>query len=93
MLMSLLQQKVEQWSTELRTLSNIAESQLHAALTHGPANGPTCPEQFLISTWLTSVPIHEFGFCLHIRKCLRGRHFLTLCAGTTHCVCGSSFTV
>ena len=48
------------------------------------------------SNWLTSLPIQEFGFCLHKRAfadALALRYGWQPSSTPMHCVCGSSFTV
>ena len=48
------------------------------------------------SNWLTSLPIQEFGFCLHKRAfadVLALRYGWQPSSTPMHCVCGSSFTV
>ena len=48
------------------------------------------------SNWLTSLPIQEFGFCLHKRAfadALALRYGWQPSSTPIHCVCGSSFIV
>ena len=49
-----------------------------------------------VSNWLTSLPIHEFGFCLHksaFVDAISLRYGWHPSSTPTHCVCGSTFTV
>ena len=48
------------------------------------------------SSWLTTLPIKEFGFCLHkgaFSDALAPRYGLPLSRLPSHCACGRSFTV
>ena len=48
------------------------------------------------SSWLTTLPIKEFGFCLHkgaFSDALALRYGLPLSRLPSHCACGRSFTV
>ena len=48
------------------------------------------------SSWLTSLPIKEFGFCLHkgaFSDALALRYGWPLSRTPSHCACGNSFTV
>lgn len=49
-----------------------------------------------VSNWLTSLPIEEFGFCLHkgaFKDALALRYGWLPSNAPLHCVCGSTFSV
>jgi len=82
------QQRCEQASKSAEVLKNKLPAPGRKAMELASEKGA--------SSWLTSLPIEEFGFCLHkgaFKDALALRYGWTPSNIPLHCECGSSFTV